>query len=159
MAKKAETIEKNSEEITKETMTGDIRDILLDILRNHTKSWGELTEDEQRTLAADVQERCEYVVAKAVNLLAADGRPVIEGHLESVTVKDGFKAVITMSKEHALRHSLVDAQGFAVLVVVTDADQYKGEKAPVEIDPNQRALPVDDTGPVADKGRATAKNA
>ena len=147
-------------EIAKETMTGDLRDILLDILRNHSKSWNELTEDEQRTLAADVQERCEFVVAKAVNVLAADGRPVIEGHLEQVTVKDGFKAVITMSKEHALRHSLVDAQGFAVLVVVTDADQYKGERAPAEIDPNQRKLPVEhDDGPVADKGRATAKRA
>lgn len=150
--------EEKTIDIAKETMTGDIRDCILTILRTQAKSWKELTEDEQRNLAGDVQEQVEHIVARSVHLIAADGRPVIEAKLDSIMVKDGFKATITMSKEHELRHQLIDSQGCAVLLVVSDSEPYKGEKAPANIDPSQRTLPVDDTGPVADNARATAVN-
>lgn len=157
MAKKEEAIEEqDTGEIVRETMTGDLRDIVLDIIRNQAKTWGELTEDEQRSLAQDVQTRCEYAVSKAVRIIAADGRPVIEGQLEQVTVKDGLKAVVKMSQHHALRHAVIDATGLAVLMVVSDSGEYTGERAPANVDPDQPSF-IDnaDDAPVADKGKAT----
>lgn len=142
--------------VAKETMTGDLRDIIMDILRTQAKSWGELQEDEQATLAADIQERCEHIVQKAVGTIAADGRQVLVGVLKQVTVKDGLKAVIEFSKTDELRHELIDSTGTSVLIIVGDNDQYSGERAPAKIDPNQHELiEHDDDGPVADNGRAT----
>jgi hydrogenase maturation factor len=128
--------------LARETLTGDIRDFLLDRLK-HDKStlpWNLLSEDKQRDVIQQTTDAARALVDKAVRIIAADGRSVMVGDVESVTVKDGVKAVIKLSKADPLRHALMDSQGMAVLIVVAAADPYAGERKPQHPEPDQKSL-------------------
>jgi hypothetical protein len=80
--------------------------------------------------------------------LAANGRRTIPATLESITVKDGIKAALTMSKFEERRHELIDCQGARVLIVVADPEEYEGERKPAPITPDQPEMPLGDTSPM-----------
>lgn len=145
MAKKAKKEEEkvSSVQIARETMTGDIRDCILDVLKHGLgKPWEQHSEFEQRDLVDKAEKAARESVNNAVDIIVADGRPTIVADLESITVKDGIKAIVKLSKGDELRHNLIDSQGKTVLLVVTDKDSYKGEKAPAAIDKDQPSLPM-----------------
>ena len=79
-------------------------------------------------------------VTLAVNIIAGHGRRTIRAVVEQVTFKDGIKAVLSASKFDENRHQLADAAGTAVLIVVADPNEFTGEKAEVEITPDQATL-------------------
>ena len=60
--------------------------------------------------------------------------------IEQITIKDGYKAVLTCSKHDNNRHHLADAQGATVLIVVADPDEFTGERAAAPINPDQATL-------------------
>lgn len=129
-----------------ETMTGDVRDFLLDRLKHdhNPLPWHMRPEAEQREIAERAETSARYFVSRVVKLIAAEGRKVIVGTVKRVVVKDGIEATITCSKTDALRHELMDAQGDEVLLVVSGAEQFEGARGPVRINPDQKALFDDD---------------
>ena len=131
-------------DLAAETLTGDLRDLILDTLRNEQdkRPWFERSEVQQREAASRIEQATHAWVRKAVELIAAGGRHTIKATIEQVVVKDGIKAVLTMSKFDKLWHNLVDAQGSAVLIVVADSEEFEGERKPVEIRPDQPNLPM-----------------
>lgn len=132
--------------LARETMTGDLRDCILDFLK-HDKNplpWNMQTEEQQRDAIAKVTSACTHAVEKAVAIIAADGRQVIAATLDQVTVKDEIKAVCKVSKSDALRHDLMDATGYSVLLVVSDASAFKGERKAALPDPDQPDIPIFD---------------
>lgn len=131
-------------EVAAETLTGDIRDFILDRLRHEQskRPWHERSEADQRDTIAQVEAACSRVVRPAIEAIAAQGRRAIRAHLESVTIKDGVKAVISLSKADEQRHALYDAQGFNVLIVVADADEFTGEREPADVRPDWPDLPA-----------------
>lgn len=134
-----------ADKIARETMTGDLRDCLLDFLK-HEKNllpWNMRGEAQQREVIEKVTRAVSHAVEKAVAIIAADGRSVIRGTLDKVTVKDGIKAEITMSRHDPLRHAMTDAQGNVVLMVVSNSDSYTGEKKAALPDPDQSTLLTD----------------
>ena len=145
-----ETQERNSSDIARETMTGDLRDCMLDFLK-HEKNplpWNMQTEEQQRNAIEKVTAAVKHSVEKAVAIIAADGRAVIQATVDQVTVKEGIKAVLSLGKTDPLRHDLVDAQGDVVLVVVANKDAYEGERKAALPDPDQRPLLDDAYGEV-----------
>ncbi len=131
--------------VAKSTMTGDLRDVLLDIMRDRTltgKAWKDMKEDEQRRVRDMIVNRVEISVGRAVDIIASEGRRHVKVLLKSVTVKDGIKGSFETSKTAELRHELIDAQGDNVLVVLIGKEKYHGEKAPVKIDKDQPNLPM-----------------
>lgn len=147
--------------LARETMTGDLRDCLLDFLK-HDKNplpWNMQGEEKQREIIAKVEQAVGGAVEKSVRIIASDGRPVMVAKLDQVVVKDGIKAVCHMSKLDPQRYQLMDAQGSEVLLVVTGADPYQGERKPVEISPDQKVLPMDDGDdkPIFDNTKAGKK--
>ena len=140
--------ERNSSDIARDTMTGDLRDCLLDFLK-HEKNplpWNLQTENQQRDAIEKVTSAVAMAVEKAVAIIAADGRAVIKATVDQVTVKEGIKAVLTLGKTDPLRHDLVDAQGDVVLVVVSNKDAYEGERKAALPDPDQPPLMDDRYG-------------
>ena len=133
-------------EIAAETLTGDLRDLILDTLRHEQdkRPWHLRSEVQQRETVSRVETAVHEWVRKAVELIAAGGRKTMKATIEQVVVKDGIKAVLTMSKFDELRHHLVDAQGKAVLLVVADTEELAGERAPAAINPDAPALPFAD---------------
>lgn len=132
-------------DIAAETLTGDLRDLVLDTLRyeQDKRPWNFRSEADQRETASRIERAAHDWARKAVELLAAGGKRTIRATIEQVVVKDGIKAVLTMSKFDELRHNLIDAQGSAVLIVVADSEAFEGERAPVDIKPDQPVMPFD----------------
>ena len=135
----------NVEDFAVETLTGDTRDFILDRLRHEQSKapWHQRSEADQRDTVHQVEAHVQAMVKRAVELIAAQGRRSIRATLEQVTIKDGIKATVSLSKFDEQRHSLVDAQGASILIVVADPEEFQGERAPAEITPDQGKLPVD----------------
>lgn len=122
------------------TLTGDIRDFLLDRVKGLGKPWAAMSEDEQSDQIHAAKEAAERIVRKACEIIASGGKKAMMGTLESVTVKDGIKAIVKLSKTDEQRHSLLDAQGHAVSMVFADAMPFTGERGPAEPTPTQGSL-------------------
>lgn len=142
MAKKNTQPDKVDEtiDLASETLTGDVRDFLLDRVKNLSMPWPKMTEEEQAGVIHSCTAAAEHLVRQIVVLIASQGRKAIVGNLLQVTRKDSIKAQVEFAKTDELRHELFDAQGSAVLLVVADAEPFTGERAPAEPDPNQTEL-------------------
>lgn len=142
----------DTEALVAETLSGDVRDFLVDRIKNLPKVWAEMTQEEQRDIIYDAVEASNHLVRQAVALIAKDGRPTITAQCESVTVKDGIKAVLTLSKHDELRHALTDSQGQSVLIVVVDAENYIGARGDLKPDakPSEPELSDQDGNSVFD---------
>lgn len=141
-ANDAAAVEEATVELASETLTGDLRDFILDRLRHEQskRPWHERSEADQRDTVHQVESAVRDVVRRAVEIIAAGGLKTIKATIEQVTVKDGIKATLTMSKFDEHRHNLIDATGATVLVVVADPSDFTGEREPVEIKPDQAEL-------------------
>lgn len=126
-----------------DTLFGDVRDALLDRLRNMKRPWHKMNEDEQRELVAGVESGVRHLIQAVVNIVGSEGRKTMAGTLKSVTVKDGFKATIVFSKTDPERHALIDAEGMPVLLVVAGSEQFMGGD-PADIDRDQQDLDLDE---------------
>jgi hypothetical protein len=146
-------VEKSDNEISekalklaRETMTGDLRDCLLDFMK-HDKEvlpWNMLSEEKQRDKIEKVTRAVTMATEKAVGIIAADGKTTIKATLEKITIKDGIKAEFSLSQFDTQRHALIDAQGSVIHLVVADKEAYEGERKAAKPDPNQRNLIQDD---------------
>lgn len=131
-------------EVATDTLTGDIRDFMLDRIRyeQDKRPWDERSEFDQRDTIARVEAKVRDVITRAVEMIAANGRRTIKATLAQVTVKDGIKATIEMSRFDEQRHALIDSTGSRILIVVADPEDFTGERAPVEVKPDQSDLVV-----------------
>lgn len=145
-------------DLVAETLSGDVRDFLVDRIRQLPKVWAEMTQEEQHEIINAAIMAGNSLVRKAVRLIAQDGRPTIVARCEQVTVKDGIKAVVTLPQSDPLRHALVDSQGSDVLVIVVDAENYIGSRGDLKPDapPTEPELPMSDDGPIFDRTAAAA---
>lgn len=135
-----------AQDFARHTLTGDLRDCLLDFMK-HEKNplpWNMRPESQQREVIEKITKCVQTAVEKVVNIIAADGRTTIVGKLEKLTIKDGIKAEISLGQSDPQRHSLIDSQGDVVLLVVANADAYTGEKKAALPDPDQPRLPGDE---------------
>ena len=141
--------------IARETMLGDLMNSMLDEVKAIPDVWQKLPQYKQDQVLARIEGRSRTILGRVVEIIAADARPSIPANVESVTVKDGIKAVLAVSRSSPQRHDLVDAQGSAVMIVIADAEPYTGGDKP-KSQKDQRALALNDTSkPVADSCPAT----
>lgn len=129
-------------ELAAETLTGDLRDFILDRLKHEQSKapWHQRSEADQREAVFQVEQAVRRAVTQAVEIIAGHGRRTIKATIEQITIKDGYKAVLTASKHDENRHHLADAQGATVLIVVADPEEFTGERAEVTISPDQASL-------------------
>ena len=133
-------------EVASRTMTGDLRDVLIDIMRTPKltgKAWKDMSEDEQRQVRDQITSKVDFAVSRAVDIIKSEGRQHVKVLLKSVTIKDGIKGSFEAPKASELRHELIDAQGDTCLIVLLGSEKYKGERAPVKIDKDQPELPTE----------------
>jgi hypothetical protein len=124
-------------DLVTETLTGDIRDALLAELRSMTVGWQFLTEKHQRAKVAFCEDRARRLVEAVIDQVVGFDWPTVDVVVEDVhiakNVRIKLSAVIDNGSFAALgRHVMRQA----MLVLVT-ADQMPGERAPVDIIPDQ----------------------
>lgn len=122
------------------TLTGDIRDFLLDRVKNLGKPWPAMSEQEQRDQITSAKDAAERLVRKVCEIVAADGKKALKGKLIKVQIKDKIQCQVDFNKEDEQRHELFDSQGLTVMLVVADAEKFTGETGPAEPEPDQGDL-------------------
>jgi|GEM_PF-534285 hypothetical protein len=132
--------DKDTIQMTASTIGVDLLQALVLEVKLLPDVWPKLSKAKQDDVIERLRKRVVTCVQSAVHLIASDGRTTIVAELEQVTVKDGIKAVLTMSKSDPNRHGLIDAQGKTVLVAIADAEDHMGDVAAVRGEPDQRAM-------------------
>lgn len=122
-APEQQIVEKSANDIAREFLMGELMNAATRQLRSIDKPWLRLPEHEQKRVLRDVQKDVETAVTAAVELIASDDRTRFRAHVESVTFKDGVKAVLQMGNT-AASHELADTAGASVLVVIEDPHRY-----------------------------------
>ncbi len=105
-------------------LLAELMAITLDELKAAQDIWQRLSQNEQDEVIERLQKRCADAAKQTVNLILSAGFARLTGTLESVAVKDGIKAVLTFSATDPERHSLTDATGGKVTVVLTDTNGF-----------------------------------
>ncbi len=120
-------------------LVSNLRQLILDRLawEQDKRPWNQRSESEQRATATAVEESVQIEIVAAVETIAAAGQPAIVTTLESLTVKDGVKAVLTLSKHDPAMMHLINAVGGRIIIVVSDAEKFNAGTEPVKITPDQ----------------------
>lgn len=119
------------EAIACKTLSGDIRDFLLNQLRasQDKRPWTERNEAEQRQTITAADNLANSLVRRIVGLVGTGGFPAIGGTLDSVTMKGTMKAVVLLPAGDPNRHALADSQGGQVTVVMMDVQPFLAQRA------------------------------
>lgn len=138
----SERLDEISLKVARETLTGDIRDVILNDMKERKTSlpWSMRTEAEQEAVIDQITRLAESIVERAVKIVAAGGRKTISATLKKVTVQDGIQAVLELSKTDQQRHELIDATGTPIMIVVADPAAFTGECEPVFPSPDQKPM-------------------
>lgn len=153
----------STKEMTVETIGRDLLQALVTEIKLLPDVWQKLSETKQNDVIDRLRNRVAHNVVTAVHMIASDGRTVVQGDLDQITIKDGVKAVVKFSSAAPNLHELYEASGKAVLVVVASADDHldgidevKGESDQRamdlghEYDPNSDGKGMDDSDVVVD---------
>lgn len=122
------------------TLTGDVRDFLLDRVKALGKPWAAMTEDEQSDQIHAAKDAAGLLVRRACEIIASGGKKAMIGSLVKIAIKDKIQIQIDFNKHDEQRHSLMDATGATVALVLADAEPFTGERGPAEPTPDQGTL-------------------
>jgi hypothetical protein len=108
-------------------------------LKTLAKPWGELKEHEQARVLGQVHDDCRKSVRDAIDIIAGNARLTFTAAVDQVVFKDGVKAVLTLAKT-AEAHSLADAEGSYVTIVIEERSKLLNEGDALQADKDQKPL-------------------
>jgi hypothetical protein len=135
----AKNVDPDGVPVARDTMLGDMIAFVVDELKAAPRVWQELSESQQETVLDRLRTRATSITNDVVRIIATGDKPNVAATLESVTVKDGIKAVLKISKGAPMRHDLMESTGCQVLIVIPEAYEGTDHDAP-RADANQRPL-------------------
>jgi hypothetical protein len=128
------------ETLTAVTLKKGIMTIAVDELKNALGAWHELSEAEQEKVLHRLDAAAADITTRSLELFATSGIARVCCTLESITVKDGIKGVISLSRHDVQRHDLMDAQGQTIWVVLANPEQFADAPHGLKADADQKAL-------------------
>lgn len=121
------------------TLSGDMRDDTLEIVRRLKTTWAPLDEDRQQLLANNIESACQKVIARAVRIIGARNFPALTSRIKDLKRTDkGIEVKLLIDGFHKERHGLLDAVD-GMLVLASEA-AFFGARGPAAIDKQQRTL-------------------
>lgn len=126
--------------MTAETIGKDILQALVQEIKLLPDVWVKIPKAKQDDVIDRLRNRVETNVKMAVHLVASEGRTVVAGDLDQITIKDGVKAVVKFGSSAPNLHELYEASGKAVLVVVANPAQHTGGMDEIKGESDQRAM-------------------
>lgn len=127
-------------QMTADTMGQDLLSALVTELKLLPKPWPELTKGKQDDIIDRLRSRVEGNIKMAVHLLAAEGRIVVAGDLDQITIKDGVKAVVKFGINAPNLNELYEHSGKMVLVVVANPSDHTAGMDEIKGESDQRAM-------------------
>lgn len=132
-------IEAASQELAREFMLGNLIKAASRRFKSLAVPYMELKQHEQTKLLEDLEKDCRDAVNDAIDLIASNQRLTFRAAVDQVVFKDGVKAVLTMGKTEEA-HSLADAEGSYVTVVIEDRGTLLQVGDATQGDPDQKPL-------------------
>jgi hypothetical protein len=95
----------------------------------------------------DVKRDCYEATRDSIDIIASNARLTFPAAVDQVMFKDGVKCVLTLSKLPEA-HSLADAEGSYVTIIIESRSKLLDEGDSTETDPDQRSLLNEDADEV-----------
>lgn len=127
-------------EFAREELAGKLKAMCVGLLESFKTPWNMTSEKNQAIALAKMEEVIQQQVRRAVMVIATERNPRLSATVESVTFKDGIKAVLTLDKHAEGRHDLADAEGSTCVIVMANPEQFTGGMEKVGAQPDQAAL-------------------
>ncbi|MDR0703210.1 MAG: cell division protein FtsK [Azoarcus sp.] len=122
------------------TIGKDLLSALVQEIRMIPDVWVKLPKAKQDDIIGRLRARVDANVKMAVHLIASEGRTIITGDLDQVTIKNGVKAVVKFGANTENLHELYESSGKTVLIVVAEADAHTGGMHEIKGEADQRAM-------------------
>lgn len=133
-------------DVETETLAGDLRDAMLTRYKQMPATWSQMTQEQQNMLAEGAAYDARRLVEEAVKAVTSYEFPRAVGRIAKMVVIPGDKARIECPVHFQLIPEnlavLGTEVGSMVAVIMVDSAAFKGERAPVETDPDQPDLPM-----------------
>jgi hypothetical protein len=149
MKKKTETVTvsepENQIQIGETTMLGDLMKVVIEQLKVMPKPWDALSEKEQQEFLNRVELQVADAIRQAVRIITARGQTNVPATVDSVTFKDGVKAVLKLVSLTEGAIDLAKAEGSIVSIIIPNTDDLiGGDDGKPKADPDQRAMELGD---------------
>ncbi|RQU41349.1 cell division protein FtsK [Burkholderia cenocepacia] len=132
--------DKNVLQMTAESIGKDLLSALVTEIKLLPDMWVKLSEKKQNGVIDRLKARVEHNVKMATHLNASNGRIVVQGDLDQITIKDGVKAVVKFGGSQPNLHELYEASGKTVLVVVANPSEHTGGMDEIRGESDQRGF-------------------
>ncbi len=127
-------------EIAKETMLGDLMACLVEQLKVCPKPWQQMTETEQQEALDRMELQLSDAIRQVVNIVLSENKIAVQAKIESVTYKDGCKAVLKAIGDIANTIHLAEAEGQFVNIIIPQTDAMLNGDGKPQAEPDQRGL-------------------
>lgn len=108
------------------------------------KAWKDLNEGDQSRSLDRIAEAVDEAVRFVVTKISAEGFPFVRAQLESLTLKDKAKAVLTVPPRGDSMHMVAERVGTHVTIVFADAGEHtQGTRDAVSAAPDQPGLALE----------------
>ncbi|MDQ0132639.1 hypothetical protein J2T08_000540 [Neorhizobium galegae] len=136
--------EPSVEDMAAETLSGDLRDVMLTHIRSMETPWSKMSEAAQSDKIYAISNASETIVRRAVAMIAARGQDPMFGRISKFTVKDEIKSELIAPSSVANIEKVAENIGQPCIVIFANPDQFIGQKAEPKADKDQPDLPIDD---------------
>lgn len=126
-------------EIAKTFLLGNLIKASSKQFKNLSVPFSKLKELEQKSLMRNLESDIRSAIEDSIDLIASNARLTFRASVDQVVFKDGVKAVLTMGKTDEA-HSLADAEGSYVTVVIEDRSTLLDVGDALDVDPDQNPL-------------------
>lgn len=136
--------ENTAEDLAAETLSGDLRDVMLTHIRSMETPWSKMSEKAQSDKIYAITNATETIVRRAVSIIAAQGNEPMFGRIAKFTVKDEIKAELVASSSVANIEKVAENIGQPAIIIFANPDQFVGQKSEAKPDKDQPDLPIED---------------
>jgi len=126
--------------MTADTIGKDLLGALVTEIKLLPDVWPKMSKSKQDDVIDRLRARVYSNVRMAVHMLAAEGRIVVAGDLDQITIKDGVKAVVKFGSNAVNLQQLYSEAGKAVLIVVANAGDHILGMDEIQGEADQRAM-------------------
>lgn len=126
------------------TLSGDVRDVVLSHIRTMTVPWAMLNEQEQYD-KIEAATRCgEHVVREAMASIVAAGFPSVVVSVGSIKIDKGVEIKLSSASTLEAINKLAAHGKASAVLVLAEASEFFGERAPQKAQKNQPDLPLEE---------------
>ncbi|MDI7862560.1 hypothetical protein MRS76_11365 [Rhizobiaceae bacterium n13] len=134
--------ESDFEDLAAETLSGDLRDVVLTHIRSMETPWSKMSEAAQNDKIYAVTNATETIVRRAVSIIAAREQDTIFCKVTKFTVKDGIKAELVAASSVQNIERIAENISQPAIMVFASPEEYIGQRSEPKADKDQPELPI-----------------